>query len=290
MNAINNTENFAISSDLFPCVCVAMYGTRLDSSVYEEDMSDCYSDSEHPFSYFTVDRDTWELEIIDRAGDFINERVVPIMQKYGLAAIQVETIHSPRFYNFENDCLYFTVSMSEGWREQMHAWLLKFRQQPKFTDYIRQHWHSCSGFISFMPETFDEIEAFEDEARCIGAYLTLCLLNEDAIGLADEFVDETVEWLYENSSAGSSHNVLDDYLDDPTEADRYTELYNNDFRIDCLCHDLYDRQGHLWRGCDSLTAKKDCGISFTAENEAMRMIFWAVQKGYTVAVLYQLAA
>lgn len=99
-----------------------------------------------------------------------------------------------------------------------------------------------------------------------------------------------MEWLYENSDAGTTHNILDDYLEDEDEAGNYVSLYNNDDRIDILYHDIYDRHGNLWRGCDRLDSKKNCYVSFRAENEAMRLIFWAVQNGYTVKELYKLAA
>lgn len=285
----NHIESFSISSNLFPCVFVGMYGTRLSPSDYEESMQECYADDEHPFSYFTVDRDKWELEIIDRAGDFIDEHVVPILKKYGLDSIQVETIHSPKYYNFENDCMYFTVYMAEEWRTKMHEWLSKFRQEQKFSDYIHEHYHDHDGFWSFMPQNFDEIETFGDEQRCIGAYLTLCLLNEDAIDLQDEFMNETADWLYENSSTCSDKNVLDEYVGE-VDGMKYQELYNNDYRVDELYHNLYEKQGRVWRGCDWLNSKVDNSITIYSKNEAMSMIFWAVQNGLTVSDLYELAA
>lgn len=288
---IHTTENFAISSNLFPCVFVGMYGTALSPTNYEEVMNEC-DDPDRPFSYFTIDSEKWELEILDRSVDFIREEVLPIMRKYGVQDITVDSIHSPRYYNYENDQLYFTVHMSNGWRETMRHFCELFRNAPstKFTDYIAEHWHSKSGFVSFMPQDFDEILDFDDEQRCLGAYLTLCLLNEDAIGLADQFYEDCVEWLYGNSSAGSTYNVFNDYLEDETEAEKYVELYNNDFRIDELYHDLYDRQGRLWRGCESIDAKHDFRVTFQAKNEAQRMIFWAVQKGLKVSDLYRIAA
>lgn len=287
-----NIESFPISSNLFPCIFVGMYDTLLSPVSYQEDMCEYCRDTEHPFSYFTVDSDKWEQEILDCSADFVCDEVVPIMRKYGVQDITVESIYSPKYYNFETDCLYFTVHMVEGWREKMHKFLADFRKDSstKFTDYIHEHWHSCDGFMSFMPQDIDEVEAFEDKNRCLGAYLTLCLLNEDAIGLAEQFYEDTAEWLYFNSTAGKTHNVLDDYLDDEQEADNYVELYNNDFRIDNLCHSLYEHQGHLWRGCNDIEAKYDSCITFHAENEAQRMIFWAVKKGLTVADLYHIAA
>ncbi len=288
MKANNNIESFPLSSNLFPCVFVGMCETRLSPSLYEECMSDCMDDC-YPFSYFTMDLDKWELEILDCAGDFIDEHVVPILKKYGLDNILVEDIHSPKYYNFENDCLYFYAEMAEGWRTKMHEWLDKFRKEQKFSDYIHEHYHSHSGFLSCMPQDIDEIEAFEDEQRCLGAYLTLCLLNEDALELADEFYNETADWLYECSEAGSDHNILDEYMD-KAEAEKYLELYNNDYKIDELYHDLFDKQGWAWRGCNSLVSKGYESDRVEAKNDAMRMIFWAAQKSLTVADLYELAA
>lgn len=38
---IQTTENFPISSNLFPCVFVGMYGTALSPTQYEEGMNEC---------------------------------------------------------------------------------------------------------------------------------------------------------------------------------------------------------------------------------------------------------
>lgn len=118
---------------------------------------------------------------------------------------------------------------------------------------------------------------------------TLCLLNEDAIDLQDEFMNETADWLYENSSAGSDKNVLNEYVGE-VDGMKFQDLYNNDYEVDELYHNLYEKQGHVWRGCDWLNSKVDNSITIYSKNEAMSMIFWAVQNGLTVSDLYELAA
>lgn len=295
-NSISNFESYAISSNLFPCVFVGMYETGLSSTKYEEDMSSCYCDSEHPFSYVTVDQERWELEIVERAGKFISERVVPMMQKYGLKDIQVEQIHSPKYYNFETDCLYFTVIMQKTWRRKMKKFLKEFRKDEKFDNYICEHYHSHSGFCSFMPQDIDEIEAFDDEERCIGAYLTLCLLNEGQIDMADEFYEDCSEWLWENTCADETHDLLEENsLDfDSFDVEELVALYNNDEKWNEIYWNLVKKlNGFPWLHDEKtkcIEGKADCFMSHNAENDGMRLLFWAAQQGYKANDLIRMAA
>lgn len=294
MEANNNLESFNLNSELFPCVSVAMYGTELSPVEYESDQCNSMAyDRETLFNYYHLDYDTWKQEILERATVFIKDNVLPRFKKYGVNDIQVEKIWSPRYYNFHNDELEFTVYMESDWRATMHRYLDEFRrsQSDKFVDYILKHFHSCSGFCSLMPTSFPEIEAFADEDRCMAAYLTLCLLNEDCINYANESREDIYEWLSGNTSAGSEINMLSEYLnDDDNEGESYVDLYNNDYALSNLYHDLLARKGYVWRGYNELSGKVDPSVQLQAKNDAMRMIFWAVNNGYTVADLKAMAA
>ncbi|MBO4719991.1 MAG: hypothetical protein J5658_08970 [Prevotella sp.] len=292
----NNLESFAISSNLFPCVYVGMYESLLSPTRYEEDMSNCMCDDEHPFSYTVVDNDTWRKEIVKCATNFINENVVPMMKKYGLESIDVEKIHSPQYYNFESDCLYFTVNMAANFRELMHKYLAEFRKDEKFEKYIEEHWYSHSGFCSFMPQDFDDIEEFDDEERCIGAYLTLCLLNENGIGLAEEFYEDCGEWLWENTEAAETYDMLEEQNDqlDSFDCEELVRCYRNDNKWNEIYWNLVSKFGGFpWLHESStkcLDAKHDGCVSKYAENDGMRLLFWAAQQGHTVQDLERLAA
>ena len=222
------------------------------------------------------------------AADFIEEEVCPIMKKYGLENIMVEKMYSPKEYNFTDDCLYFTVEMSADWRERMHNYLNDFRKDKKFQKYIEEHWYSRDGFWSWMPQSFEEIERMNDEERCVGAYLTLCLLNEDKMNL----FDDSVEYIYYEMNEGSYGNyfkITEDYLG-YAEGKKIESLYNDDYRMNELYHDLLNKIGEQWKGCNRISGKSDEYMTLDAKNEAMRLIFWALENGYTVSDLEAMAA
>lgn len=284
MKKIEQNECFAISSNLFPCVCVGTYWTALSPSEAEENMQGTCED----FEYFSIDWKEWKDGIVMAAADFIEKEVCPIMKKYGLENIMVEEMHSPKKYNFEDDCLYFTVEMSADWREKMHNYLNDFRKDKKFQRYIEEHWYSRDGFWSWMPQSFEEIERMNDEERCVGAYLTLCLLNEDKMNL----FDDSVEYIYYEMNEGSYGNyfkITEDYLGD-AEGKKIESLYNDDYRMNELYHDLLNKIGEQWKGCDRISGKSDEYMTLDAKNEAMRLIFWALENGYTVSDLEAMAA
>lgn len=284
MKKIEQNECFAISSNLFPCVCVGTYWTALSPSETEENMQGTCED----FEYFSLDWEEWKDGIVMAAADFIENEVCPIMKKYGLENIMVEKMYSPKEYNFTDDCLYFTVEMSADWREKMHNYLNDFRKDKKFQKYIEEHWYSRDGFWSWMPQSFEEIERMNDEERCVGAYLTLCLLNEDKMNL----FDDSVEYIYYKLNEGSYGNyfkITEDYLGDE-EGKKIESLYNDDNRMNELYHDLLNKIGEQWKGCDRISGKSDEYMSLRAKNEAMRLIFWALENGYTVSDLEAMAA
>ena len=286
MKEIKENELFGISSNLFPCVCVGMYWTCLSPSDREEVLQhDC-----EQFEYVSIDMNEYKEQIVLKAADFIAENVCPIMKKYGLENILVEGIHSPREYNFEDDCLYFTVEMSPDWRSKMHDYLNDFRKDSKFQKYIEEHWYSRDGFWSWMPQSFDEIEQMDDEERCVGAYLTLCLLNEEALGLQGESLEYINDELYlEEDYYTHYYNIMDEYLGE-TSGKEMEELYNNDYRMNELYHNLLSKIGEKWKGCDRIYGKADVCADIYARNDAMRLIFWALENGYTVSDLEAMAA
>ena len=283
MKEIKENELFGISSNLFPCVNVGMYWTILSPTEKEENLQDCCD----TFEYVTIDMKEYESQIVGAAKGFISENVLPIMKKYGLENILVEEIHSPKEYNFTDDCLYFTVEMSPDWRSKMHDYLNDFRKESKFQKYIEEHWYSRDGFWSWMPQSFDEIEQMNDKERCVGAYLTLCLLNEDKLGLTEE----SLEYIYYEMEDTYSryYRVTEEYLG-WKEGVKMEELYNNDYRMNELYHNLLSKIGDQWKNFDRIEGKHGDWYYVSADNDAMRLIFWACENGYTVSDLEAMAA
>lgn len=99
------------------------------------------------------------------------------------------------------------IEMNDGWRDIMHEKLSVWKKDSKFQRYIEEHWTSSSGFVSFMPENFEQIEGVRkppcflhpDAEQCLAAYLTFCLLAEDKLGECEESIYTIYEYCVEHS-------------------------------------------------------------------------------------------
>lgn len=281
-------ESFKISSDVFPCVSVGMYDSILSPTNHEQDVMQQECDDYHPFNYVSIDVDDWKSDILDFSRTWMEKEVIPIMNKYGVDHIRVDNIHSPKYYNFHTDELYVTVFMQDDWRSLMHNYLAAFKQSKEFQKYIDEHFCSHDGFSSLMPKSFDEIEAFNDDQRCLGAYLTLCLLNEGEINMPERFEEDCYEYLCQHSGAAPLQSYLETSEIDSFDADELQDLYLNDDRFSEIYWGIYHNKGHLWRSSDydSMGGQNN----MTAQNDGMRFIFWAAKNGYTVDDLKAMAA
>lgn len=285
----NKTHAVLLNTDLFPCVCVAMYGTKLSLSDYETSIreSETYDTD---FAYVNIDPEKYELAIMDRAAAFLDENIIPILKKYGLQGIQTIKIDKPQSYNFLNDALIFYAEMAPKWKSTMRQWLKEFAKDQKFQDYIDNHFKSYDGFCSFMPQTFKDIAAMEDEDRCLGAYLQLCLLNENATDLWRESLDEISDWMFEKFDDYDAG----DYLEDHLGADGYdlAEIYSDDCKWNELYWNLVAKMGFPWLHDDTTRtlANASNSCSFHAQNDAQRCVIWAVKNKYTLPDLQRLAA
>lgn len=285
-------ERFEISSNLFPCVSVNTYETMLSPVQLEDEAMACNECERRAFDYAYCDCDELDKGIVTYAMQWIEREVLPVTKKYGLERFEDISIHHPREYNFMTDWLNFTAVMQDGWREKMHEWLAKFTDG-KFREYIRENFESRSGFVSLMPTTYAEIERMQDEKRCLGAYLTLCLLNEqrDADNLRDFLMESqgmVEEGIICNGYDTKIHNAFEEQFAD-ADTESLLNLYDSE-EIDLIYWQIVERTGSPWLH-DASTKKCDGEHeSVDATNQAQRFIVWAAQNGYDAAELRRMAA
>lgn len=120
----------------------------------------------------------------------------------------VETIEnpelwSPRYYNFQTDKIYVTLTLTDDWRnkvvdffEENAEWLRKR---------IKEDWTSRSGFTSYMENDYDLFleHTMCEEALYISTILQYAIeLNEEkeTDDMYEEITDETLENFYERHS------------------------------------------------------------------------------------------
>lgn len=81
------------------------------------------------------------------------------VDKFGNYVVSNATLHSPRFYNYENDRLDFDLEIDnpkriiEDYYGKFEAWDIE-----EFFKWTEKNYGSYSGFVSFFPYTYKEFE------------------------------------------------------------------------------------------------------------------------------------
>ena len=285
---------FNINSNLFPLVCVQMYETQLSPSAYEDYMRELdKGEPDGDFTYYTVDYSDWKKGLVTVATKYIKENFLKVLKKYGVEDIKGTGIWSPREYNFTGDALDMEITMQNGWEAIMERSLQTFSEISDCRRYVCENWHSRSGFISFMPQTVEDVLTESDEERRLAAYLTLALVYEDVLEPAGDSLENLWEaGMYEFSDYDHI-NVIDEYMNDEDETARLIDLWNDDNKWNELYWRLAEKVGFLWLHEPEtlcLEGKKDCDYQFNANSDGKRLLFWAAIHQHTVDDLYSMAA
>ena len=285
---------FNIDSNLFPLVCVQMYETQLSPMAYEDYMRELdKGEPDGDFTYYTVDYSDWKKELVTVATNYIKENFLKVLKKYGVEDIKGTGIWSPREYNFTGDALDMEITMQDGWEAIMERSLQTFSEISDCRRYVCENWHSRSGFISFMPQTVEDVLTESDEERRLAAYLTLALVYEDVLEPAGDSLENLWEaGMYEFSDYDHI-NVIDEYMNDEEETARLIDLWNDDNKWNELYWRLAEKVGFLWLHEPEtlcLEGKKDSDYQFNANSDGKRLLFWAAIHQHTVEDLYSMAA
>lgn len=279
---------YNLTSELFPCICVAMYETILSPMVFEESLNE----GEDEFRYNTVDWSDWKTELVKASQDYLDENVIDSLKNYGVLNIEACSIWSPKYYNFHQDELVMDVTMADDWHTIMEAKVREWQGRKDVTDYINNYWQSCSGFVSFMPKSLNEVLTEDDEDRQLAAYLTLAMVVEGTLRPYGDILEDLYYRMNDSFSDWESVNVLAEYMEEE-DADDMLRLWDNDDDWNELYWDLFHKVGTPWRYDEDskfLRGKKDCGYVWQANSEGKRLLFWAVQNNITVQDLRDMAA
>lgn len=285
---------FNIDSNLFPLVCVQMYETQLSPMAYEDYMRELdKGEPDGDFTYYTVDYSDWKKELVTVATNYIKENFLKVLKKYGVEDIKGTGIWSPREYNFTGDALDMEITMQDGWEAIMERSLQTFSEISDCRRYVCENWHSYSGFISFMPQTVEDVLTESDDERRLAAYLTLALVYEDVLESAGDSLENLWEaGMYEFSDYDHI-NVIDEYMNNEEETARLIDLWNDDNKWNELYWRLVEKVGFLWLHEPEtlcLEGKKDSDYQFNANSDGKRLLFWAAIHQHTVEDLYSMAA
>lgn len=288
LEATKEPEVYNMTSGLFPCVCVAMYETILSPQAYEDSLND----GEEEFCFNTVNYKDWKKSLTEAAQEYLDDSIIDCLRDYGLLNIHAEGIWSPKYYNYHNDELVMEVTMQHDWQKKMTAKVAEWQHNEAVKDYISKYWHSCDGYINFMPESLGEILTETNEDRQLAAYLTLALIAECVnLDYAEILCD--LYYRMDDFSGYERTNVIEEYYTIREEAWELLEVWNDDTQWDMLYWALFERIGSPWSRqpeTKELSSKKDPCTSYQADSDGKRLLFWAVQNKLTAQELQKLAA
>ena len=281
-------EVYNMTSNLFPCVCVAMYETLLSPQFFE----DRINEGEEEFCYTTINFDDWKKALTEAAQDYLKDYIIDTLRDYGLLDIEATGIWSPKYYNYHQDELNMDVTMQKDWQKIMEEKVAIWQDCEAVKKYISKNWRSFSGYVNFMPESLAEVLTETDEERQLAAYLTLALVAE-GVDLDCGNIMEDLYYRMDDFSDYERIDVVEEYYSDSIEAEKIRELWKDDSRWDMLYWSLVEKIGSPWshnKDCERLEGKKDFCYQWQADSDGKKMLFWAIKQELTVKDLYDMAA
>lgn len=101
-----------------------------------------------------------------------------------LSKINFEALSSPKEYNFHNDSINIEVELTEDNIKEIKKYL--YDNLDEYKQYLINNYTSCSGFISFHPNTFEgwleitkDFNDYSDKGHYLGSVLEfICQMNE----------------------------------------------------------------------------------------------------------------
>jgi hypothetical protein len=217
----------------------------------------------------------------------MQDDIAPALAEYGVKSFSVGEIYKPKEYNFYHDSFAFTAEMEEDWKARAIAFLDKNSDNEKLHCYISDNWKSCDGFLSFMPESMEELKeglrVFEtsfSDVYLLGAYLTLAGIVSEAKVSFDVFEEDVYDYILSYTDITASYCYI------PKD---WLELYNDDAAVDELYYNLLDKIGHVWRGMNAIYDTQSCE-SYDCKDNASRMIAWAMKNNISVEDAQDIAA
>lgn len=142
--------NIELNTRLVPMFS-GTYGTYWDGAF--DEVQEEYQ-GEYIWGYGEYNHDEFMQSIVqaykNREDEILESLNVPFIKRLTFTG----EWSSPREYNFTTDSIYFDIEVDEN--EMMQA-LEGLRNDTAFAEFLREHYASRSGFISFTPDNYDDL-------------------------------------------------------------------------------------------------------------------------------------
>jgi hypothetical protein len=194
-----------LGTQLIEFIDVGMYDSIL-SPEYVLDKEQEYG--EEYWDKFDIEKYT--SFIFDSAKEVFENFYLPALKELDLKIISgtVVKIHSPKQYNYGSDELYFDLEL-EGTLKESFDKYYESVDQGEFDAFLQENNKSYDGFVSFMPQSLEELEEIiksgKDDERALAA-----ILNYE-LSLDGNPYQETLEEIVDNNK--DQHDFSQDTSD-----------------------------------------------------------------------------
>jgi len=166
-------------------LCVSTYDTFFNGysemEWAQEDFLNEHPDFEGEV-HVELDSDANELAIIDSLGEVIDDYVKDYLREFGVQEITIGKWYRPMYYNFECDSVGLHFEVADDFLEKAARQIRAWKDDAGIRQYIADNFKSRDGFISFCPETLEEllrqIESGEPKIQAVGEFVTLVLWDK----------------------------------------------------------------------------------------------------------------
>lgn len=185
-----------LSTSLVPIVNVGMYYSNISPDVISED----FYNNENLDENITSDNEVFDMNkycgYVKRvAQDFAEQEWLPIMKQFGVVSIKLTDWYHPHDYFYGSDRLDVELEVVDDFEEKITPILKDIIDNHSWAkEYINEHYKSHSGWISFMPKSYEQIITFKD-IQCYGAALTLLMIDNgyDIESMQNWFEEKVLE-------------------------------------------------------------------------------------------------
>lgn len=170
------TENrYYFTSNHFRFVVINLYTT------FNMDNVLCRREELPPYMEFEdADFDAYKADLMCLIKDVLKE-AEEVLKKYGVKSLKiVSEIESPREYNFYNDWVDIECRFKSGWKKRIKDAIPSLKEDSDVIEYVKENYLDRSGFWSFFPQTWEELERKfkEGDEYAVSELLTLLLIHE----------------------------------------------------------------------------------------------------------------
>lgn len=174
-------KTFEISSNLLPIISVGMYDGQtcsvdnfIDSYTIDDDLKEGYIGYNSETYWDNFDNNKFKSVILERATDYMNNEIKPILVNLGLGIIDLKVvkINSPMYYNFSTDELYFDLITDDNFTDNIITLIncLEQNQLDNLSKFLKDNYTSYDGFNSFtdnnIPDLIDSIKDSQEREIC----------------------------------------------------------------------------------------------------------------------------